>query len=68
MTREHDESNDDRGALVLPPEPAKRGTFALLVPGNVCWTVSDFAGGYRLDFRPMTPAEHLQRERERGER
>lgn len=64
MTQEHDNT---RGALVLAPKPAARGTFALLVPDNICWEVSDFAGGYRLDFRPMTTAERLQRERERGE-
>jgi hypothetical protein len=67
VTNDHDDPPNDRGALVLPPEPARRGTFALLVPGNVCWEVSDFAGGYRLDFRPMTPAEHLARKRSRGE-
>ncbi len=31
------------------------------------WEVTDFAGGYRLDFRPMTPREHADRKRERGE-
>ncbi len=67
MTKRLDDPGSDRGALVLPPEPVRRGTFALLVPGNIKWEVTDFAGGYRIDFRPMTPAEHLQRKRERGE-
>ena len=53
--------------MVLPPLPVARGNFALLVPGNVRWEVTDFAGGYRLDFRPMTPQEHVDRKRERGE-
>ena len=64
MTQRHD---NEHGAVVLAPKPAARGTFALLVPDNICWEVSDFAGGYRLDFRPMTRAEHLQRKRDRGE-
>lgn len=67
VTKDHDDPPNDRGALVLAPEPARRGTFALLVPGNLCWEVSDFAGGFRLDFRPMTPAEHMARKRSRGE-
>jgi hypothetical protein len=67
MSKEHDDSNDDRAVFVLPPEPVRRGRFALLVPGNICWEVKDFAGGYRLEFRPMTPEEHAQRKRERGE-
>jgi len=50
MSEEHKEDADDRGALVLPPEPVARGAFALLVPGNMRWTVSEFAGGFRLDF------------------
>jgi hypothetical protein len=29
--------------------------------------VVSFAGGFRLDFRPMTPHEHLASKRERGE-
>ena len=67
MSTTHDDANDDRGAIVLPPVPVARGCFALLVPGNVRWEVTDFAGGYRLDFRPMTPREHAERKRERGE-
>lgn len=47
----------DRGAVVLKPEPARRGTFALLVPGDLCWEVTRDAGSVRLDFRPMTRAE-----------
>ena len=65
MTQKYD---NERGALVLGPKPAARGTFAVLVPDNICWEVSDFAGGYRLDFRPMTTAEYRKRKRERGER
>jgi len=47
----------DRGAVVLKPEPPRRGTFALLVPGDLCWDVTRDAGIVRLDFRPMTRAE-----------
>lgn len=47
----------DRGAVVLKPEPPRRGTFALLVPGELCWDVTRDAGVVRLDFRPMTRAE-----------
>lgn len=67
MSTDRDDANDDRAVMVLPPLPVARGSFALLVPGNVRWEVTDFAGGYRLDFRPMTPREHAERRRERGE-
>ena len=67
MSKDPDDANDDRAVMVLPPLPVARGSFALLVPGNVRWEVTDFAGGYRLDFRPMTPQEHVDRKRERGE-
>ena len=47
MYVEHKEDTDDRGALVLPPKPVARGAFAFLVPGNMRWRVSEFAGGFR---------------------
>lgn len=50
----------DRGAVVLKPEPPRRGTFALLVPGDLCWDVMRDAGIVRLDFRPMTRAERRE--------
>lgn len=67
MATKPDDANDDRAVMVLPPVPVARGCFVLLVPGNVRWEVTDFAGGHRLDFRPMTPQEHAERKRERGE-
>jgi len=68
MSQEHNDEPYDRGALTLPPEPVARGGFALLIPGHMRWKVSDFAGGYRLDFRPMTPKERARRLREGEER
>lgn len=67
MSEEHKEDADDRGALVLPPEPVARGAFALLVPGNMRWTVSEFAGGFRLDFLPMTAKDRTRQPRDREE-
>ncbi len=67
MSEEHKEDTDDRGALVLPPKPVTRGTFALLVPGNMRWTVSEFAGGFRLDFLPLTAKDRARRRRDREE-
>ena len=57
MSEEHKEDTDDRGALVLPPKPVARGAFALLVPGNMRWRVSEFAGGChaRLAQLPAHP-------------
>ena len=54
----------DRGAVVLKPEPPRRGTFALLVPGDLGWDVRRDAGVVRFDFRPMTRRE--RREAYRG--
>lgn len=48
---------DERGAVVLKPEPPRRGTFALLIPEKTCWNVAYEAGSIRLDFRPMTRSE-----------
>ena len=67
MSQDRQDDSDERGAVVLAPEPVARGCFALLVPGNMKWEVSDFAGGYRLDFRPMRPAERVARLQERSE-
>ncbi len=67
MSEEHKGNSDDRGALVLPPEPVARGAFALLVPGNMRWKVSEFAGGFRLDFLPLTPKDRARRRRNREE-
>ena len=67
MSEEHNEDTDDRGALVLPPKPVARGAFALLVPGNMRWRVSEFAGGFRLDFLPLTAKDRVRRRRDREE-
>jgi len=49
----------DRGAVVLKPEPPRRGTFTLLLPGNITWDEERDGGSTRLDFRPMTRAEKV---------
>jgi len=49
----------ERGAVVLKPEPPRRGTFTLLLPGNITWDEERDAGITRLDFRPMTRAEKV---------
>ena len=67
MSEEHKEDTDDRDALVLPPKPVARGAFALLVPGNMRWRVSEFAGGFRLDFLPLTAKDRVRRRRDREE-
>ena len=67
MSEEHKEDTDDRGALVLPPKPVARGAFALLVPGNMRWRVSEFAGGFRLDFLPLTAKDRVRRRLDREE-
>jgi hypothetical protein len=36
----------------------------VLVPDDMKWEVRGVAGGYRLDFRPMTPRERARRLRE----
>ena len=43
------------------------GAFALLVPGNIRWRVSEFTGGFRLDFLPVTAKDRARRRRDRGE-
>jgi len=68
MSKDQGEESYDHGAVVIGPEPVRRGCFAVLVPENMKWEVCDFAGGYRLDFRPMRPAERVKWLRERGER
>jgi len=67
MSKDRQDESDDRGAIVLAPKPVARGCFALLVPGNMKWDVSDFAGGYRLDFRAMRPGEEAKQLKEREE-
>ncbi|MBK8261135.1 MAG: hypothetical protein IPK80_07315 [Nannocystis sp.] len=64
---ENEGAEDTRAVMVLPPDPVRRGCFAVLVPGNMKFEVVSLAGGFRLDFRPMTPHEHLASKRERGE-
>lgn len=54
------EDRGDPGAVVLKPEPPRRGTFTLLLPGDMCWGVTTDAGIVRLDFRPMTRAEKAE--------
>ena len=41
--------------------------FALLVPGNMRWRVSEFAGGFRLDFLPLTAKDRVRRRLDREE-
>jgi hypothetical protein len=57
--------NDDEmggaGAVVLQPEAPKRGTFALLIPADVCWETTVLGGTVRLDFRPRTRVERAAR-------
>jgi len=57
----------DQGAVVLKPEPPRRGTFALLIPEGVTWDESREAGIIRLDFRPTTREEKSRRARGRQE-
>jgi hypothetical protein len=64
MSKKRNDLKDERGAVVLAPQPVKRGCFALLVPDDMKWEVRGVAGGYRLDFRPMTPRERARRLRE----
>lgn len=66
MSKETDEDRDDRGAVVLQPEPPARGTFALLIPSNMAWQASSFGGAVRLDFWPMRPKERASRVREKA--
>jgi hypothetical protein len=66
MAKEADEDRDDRGAVVLQPEPPARGTFALLIPGDMSWQASSFGGALRLDFRPMRPRDRAARARTKG--
>ena len=63
MSKESDEDRDDRGAVVLQPEPPARGTFALLIPSDMSWQASSFGGALRLDFRPMRPRDRAARAR-----
>ena len=60
--------NDDEmggaGAVVLQPEVPKRGTFALLIPADVCWETTVNGGTVRLDFRPRTLAEKAARQKD----
>ena len=56
-------SPGDQGAVVLQPEPPKRGTFALLLPGDMSWDVRRNGGIVRIDFRPMTRSEKVERQR-----
>lgn len=66
MSKESDEDRNDRGAVVLQPEPPARGTFALLIPSNMSWQASSFGGALRLDFRPIRPRERASRVREKA--
>ena len=62
MSNDKPEDYGDRGAVVLRPDPPRRGAFALLVRDDVCWEVKREGGGVvRLDFRPMTLAEKRER-------
>ena len=47
----------DRGAVVLKPVPPRKGTFSLLIPGDLGWEVTREAGYVRIDFRPLTRTE-----------
>lgn len=66
MSRRRRDLREERGAIVLAPRPVARGCFALLVPADMKWEVCGVAGGYRIDFSPMTPEERVRRFREGG--
>ena len=55
----------DRGAVVLQPEPPRRGTFVLLLPDTMSWDLTREGGSIRLYFRPMTRPEKREAHRER---
>ena len=66
MPKKRFDLNEERGAVVLAPQPVMRGCFAVLVPDDMKWEARGVPGGYRLDFRPMTPEERARRLREGG--
>lgn len=43
MSRRRSDLKDERGAVVLAPQPVKRGCFALLVPDDMKWEVRGVA-------------------------
>lgn len=55
-----DENTDERGALVLRPEPPSRGRFSLLVSDRFCFEVTEQGDMMRLDFRPRTLRERVE--------
>ena len=61
------EDRRDQGAVVLKPEPPRRGTFTLLIPEGLTWDESHEAGIIRLDFRPRTREEKSRWARGRQE-
>ena len=44
----------DSGALLVEPEPPKRGTFVLLLPENFTWGAKRRNGAVRITFREIT--------------
>ena len=61
------EGNEEYGAVLVQPEPPKRGTFALLIPADMCWEAKESGGMVRLDFRPRTLAEKAEQLRKEGQ-
>lgn len=57
MSREDKHPQADQGAVIIEPEPPRRGTFSLLLPIEMTWEQRENGGAIRLDFRPRTPKE-----------
>lgn len=49
------------GLSCYSAEAPKRGTFALLIPAEMCWKTTILGGTVRLDFRPRTRVERAAR-------
>lgn len=61
---ESDEDEIAGGAILVQPDPPRRGTFTLLIPADMCWETTPLAGGLRLDFRPRTAEEQREAARQ----
>ncbi|MCB9610597.1 MAG: hypothetical protein H6716_28670 [Polyangiaceae bacterium] len=60
------DEEDKYGAVVIEPEPPRRGTFTLIVPIEMTWESRENGGAVRLDFRPRTPLEMAQLWKDKG--
>ena len=61
-----EEEKTGYGAVVLEPEPPRRGTFSLLLPIEMKWEARENGGVVRLDFRPRTAQEMAQLWKDKG--